>query len=37
MRGYIRDFQVRREQIFINVPPATVRHMQLKPTRAVGR
>jgi phospholipid N-methyltransferase len=37
MRGYIRDFQVRREQIFINVPPATVRHLQLKPTVPVGR
>lgn len=32
--GYIRDCQVRRERIFINVPPATVRHLQLKP---VGR
>jgi phospholipid N-methyltransferase len=37
MRGYIREFQVRREQIFINVPPATVRHLQLKPTVPVGR
>jgi phosphatidylethanolamine/phosphatidyl-N-methylethanolamine N-methyltransferase len=37
MRGYIREFQVRREQIFINVPPATVRHMQLKPAATVGR
>ncbi len=33
MRGYIRDFQYRREQIFINVPPATVRHLRLKPAR----
>jgi phospholipid N-methyltransferase len=32
MRGYVRDYQVRRERIFINVPPATVRHLQLKPT-----
>jgi phosphatidylethanolamine/phosphatidyl-N-methylethanolamine N-methyltransferase len=31
MRGYIREFQIRREQIFINVPPATVRHLRLKP------
>ena len=31
MRGYIRDYQVRREQIFINVPPATVRHLRFKP------
>jgi len=34
MRGYIRDFQVRREQIFINVPPATVRHLRFKPAPA---
>jgi phospholipid N-methyltransferase len=32
--GYIRDYQIRRERIFINVPPATVRHLRLKP-RAV--
>jgi phospholipid N-methyltransferase len=31
MGGYIRDFQVRRERVFINVPPAIVRHLQLKP------
>jgi phospholipid N-methyltransferase len=31
MRTYIRDYQVRRERILINVPPATVRHLQLKP------
>lgn len=31
MRGYIRDYQVRREQIFINVPPATVRHLRFTP------
>jgi phospholipid N-methyltransferase len=37
MRGYIRDFQYRREQIFINVPPATVRHLRLKPALAAGR
>jgi phospholipid N-methyltransferase len=29
--GYIRSFQIRRERIFINVPPATVRHLRLKP------
>src|SRR5262249_56027445 len=28
---YIRDAQIRRERIFINVPPATVRHPRLKP------
>lgn len=32
--GYIRDYQVRRERIFINVPPATVRHLRLKPAPA---
>jgi len=28
--GYIRNYQFRRERIFINVPPATVRHLRLK-------
>jgi len=32
---YIRDFQIRRERIFINVPPATVRHLRLKPVARV--
>jgi phospholipid N-methyltransferase len=37
--GYIRDYQIRREQILINVPPATVRHLRLKPapTAAAAR
>jgi phosphatidylethanolamine/phosphatidyl-N-methylethanolamine N-methyltransferase len=30
---YIRNFQVGRERILINVPPATVRRLQLKPAR----
>jgi phospholipid N-methyltransferase len=34
MRGYIRNFQVRRERIFINVPPATVRHLRFTPMTA---
>lgn len=29
--NYIRNYEVRRERIFINVPPATVRHLCLKP------
>jgi phospholipid N-methyltransferase len=29
--GFIRNYQIRRERIFINVPPATVRHLRLKP------
>jgi phospholipid N-methyltransferase len=29
--GYIRSFQVRRQRILINVPPAVVRHLRLKP------
>ncbi|HMF14857.1 MAG TPA: methyltransferase domain-containing protein [Gemmataceae bacterium] len=29
--SYIRNFQIRRERIFINVPPAMVRHLRLKP------
>jgi phospholipid N-methyltransferase len=32
MGRYIRDCQVRRERIFLNLPPATVRHLRLKPT-----
>jgi phospholipid N-methyltransferase len=32
MGRYVRDYQVRRERVFINVPPATVRHLRLKPT-----
>lgn len=31
MRGLIREFQFRRERIFINVPPATVRHLRFQP------
>lgn len=31
---YIRNYQVRRQRIFINVPPATVRHLCLKPAAA---
>lgn len=30
--GYIRSYQVRRERIIINVPPAVVRHLRLKPS-----
>jgi phospholipid N-methyltransferase len=29
---YIRSFQVRRKQILMNVPPAVVRHLHLKPS-----
>jgi phosphatidylethanolamine/phosphatidyl-N-methylethanolamine N-methyltransferase len=32
MRGFIREYQIRRERIFINVPPATVRYLRFKPT-----
>jgi len=28
---YIRDYQVRRQKVLINVPPAIVRHLHLKP------
>jgi phospholipid N-methyltransferase len=31
---YIRDYQIRRERIFINIPPAMVRHLRLKPVPA---
>jgi phospholipid N-methyltransferase len=30
MRGYIRNYQIRRERIFINVPPATVRYLRFE-------
>jgi phospholipid N-methyltransferase len=36
VRHYIRAHQVRREQVFMNVPPAIVRHLRLKPAGAVG-
>lgn len=29
--GYIRNYQIRCERIFINVPPATVRHLRFHP------
>jgi phospholipid N-methyltransferase len=29
--NYIRAFQVRRQRVFMNVPPAVVRHLRLKP------
>jgi phospholipid N-methyltransferase len=28
---YIRDYEVRRQKVLINVPPAIVRHLHLKP------
>jgi phosphatidylethanolamine/phosphatidyl-N-methylethanolamine N-methyltransferase len=28
---YIRSFQVRRQRVLVNVPPAIVRHLRLKP------
>jgi phospholipid N-methyltransferase len=31
MRDYIRDYQIRRERILINVPPATVRYLRFQP------
>ncbi len=31
VRNYIRAYQVRRQQVFMNVPPAIVRHLRLKP------
>lgn len=29
--GYIRAYQIRRQQVLMNVPPAVVRHLRLKP------
>lgn len=34
---YIRDYQVRRQKVLINVPPAIVRHLHLKPASRVTR
>jgi phospholipid N-methyltransferase len=31
VNGYIRSYQIRHERILINVPPAIVRHLCLKP------
>jgi len=31
---YIRDYQVRRQKVLINVPPAIVRHLHFKPEEA---
>ncbi len=31
--GYVRDFQIHRERIFINVPPAMVRHLRFLPNQ----
>jgi phospholipid N-methyltransferase len=33
---FIRDHEVRRERVFLNVPPAVVRHLRLKPAPAAG-
>jgi phospholipid N-methyltransferase len=33
---FIRAHQVRRERVFMNVPPAIVRHLRLKPSVAFG-
>jgi phospholipid N-methyltransferase len=30
--NYIRAYQVRRQRVLMNVPPAVVRHLRLKPT-----
>jgi phospholipid N-methyltransferase len=32
VQNYIRSYQIRRQQVLMNVPPAIVRHLQLKPT-----
>jgi phospholipid N-methyltransferase len=33
---YIRSYQVRRQRVFMNVPPAVVRHLRLNPTPALS-
>ncbi len=32
--NYIQAYQVRRQRVFMNVPPAVVRHLRLKPSAA---
>jgi phosphatidylethanolamine/phosphatidyl-N-methylethanolamine N-methyltransferase len=32
--GYIRSYQIRRQQVLINVPPAIVRHLRPKPPQS---
>jgi phospholipid N-methyltransferase len=34
--GYIREYQIRRQRILINVPPAIVRHLRPKPVAVIG-
>jgi phospholipid N-methyltransferase len=34
---YIRNYQIRRQRIFINMPPATVRHLRFKPALSTVR
>jgi phospholipid N-methyltransferase len=33
---YIKAFQVHRERVYMNVPPAIVRHLHLKPTAVLS-
>jgi phospholipid N-methyltransferase len=37
VRNYIRSYQVRRQQVLMNVPPAIVRHLHLKPAASSGK
>ena len=36
VEGYIRKYQVRQQHVLMNVPPATVRHLCLKPAAATA-
>jgi phospholipid N-methyltransferase len=33
--SYVRNYQIRRERVFVNVPPATVRHLRFRPAEPV--
>lgn len=35
MRNYIRAYQVRRQRVFMNMPPAIVRHLRLQPGKSM--
>jgi phosphatidylethanolamine/phosphatidyl-N-methylethanolamine N-methyltransferase len=37
VNGYIRSYQVQRQQVLMNVPPAVVRHLHLKPSFSAAK
>ena len=37
VNAYIRSYQIRRQQVLMNVPPAVVRHLHLKPCSSAAK